>query len=253
MPPPHFQGRKRWYIYDELYLDHVSVTEFARAFEIKTRGQNFEALIIDMRAGRITNIGGEKPVEQIYREALQKVKVERSLESRSKLEQELAEAETRRAAAVSGIPERLRPRRQKRKLTDDDKSYEIVNVWERINMRMFIPGADNPKSGVAAVKEALAIDVGSGLSQLCFARGMLPNLEMELPKYHHKRVRGKITDEFTKKDDLRYLVCARPEWKKPNPPKRPMTGAARRLKEKRARLEGGPVHAVNFGPRSGNR
>lgn len=255
VPPPHYPGRQRWYVYDELYLDHVSVTEFARAFEIKTRGQNFEALIIDMRAGRITNIGGEKPVEQIYREALSKVKVRRSDEAISELEQKMIEDEKRRAAAVAGIPERARPRRKKRVLSEDVKNYEVVNVWDRVNTHMFIPGADNPKSGVAAVKEALAIDSGTNMSQLAFARGVLPNFEMEMSKYHHKRVKGKITDEFTKKDnhlcdDLRYLVCFRPEWKKPKPPKRPMTGAARRLQQKRARLEGGSSGTVNFGPRS---
>jgi len=255
LPPPHYPGRKRWYVYDELYLDHVSVTEFARAFELKTRNQNFEAWIIDMRAGRITNIGGEKPVEQIYREALSKVKVKMSDDAIAQMEEDMAKQEADRARRFEGIPARLRPKMKRRMSPKESDNHETVNVWERVNQRMFIPGADNPVAGVQAVREALAIDAGTGMSQLCFARGYLPNMEMNVSKYHHKRRKGKITDEFTMKnnhlcDTLRYLVTAKPEWKKPKAVKKILNGAQRRMREKLARLEGGSSGTINLGPRS---
>ena len=210
VPPPGV-FRQKWYLYDELYVERGSAAEFAKQMEVKTRGQSFEAFIIDMRAGRVTTYGGEKPVEQIYRDSFRKVTVK------------------------------------------DNK--EPVNIWERVNLSTFIPGADNPKAGVQAVKEALVIDSASESSQIVFARGRLPNLEREMEKYHHKRVKGKITDQLTEKDNhccdcVRYIVSFRPEHKRPAAVKKPMSAAAKRLRDKAARLDNGSSNTVNLGPRS---
>lgn len=227
VPPPGKYSYK-WYIYDELYLEKCSPTRFAEAFEIKTRGHSFEALIIDMRAGRVTTMGGEKPVEQIYREALSKVKARRNIPTENN---------------PSGRPAR-----------ESDK-FDVVNCWDRVKRQMFVAGADNPKAGISSVKEALQVQLSSGMSQVVFARGRLPNTEYEMAHYHHKRIKGKLTDELSKKDDhlmdcLRYLVCARPEWQRPKRVVRPATAAMKRLKAKQARLDSAQSNSVNLGPRS---
>lgn len=233
--PPLGKYTYRWYIYDEMYLEKSSATKFAEAFEVKTRGQSFEAWIIDMRAGRTTPTGGEKPVYMTYADALRAVRVRRQIPQSTRL------------------PEHVQ-HRLAREARESDK-FEITNCWERVKHQVFIPGADNPKAGITAVKEALTVQAHTGLSMLAFARGKLPNLEYEFDHYHHKRVKGKLTDEVAKKDDhlmdsLRYLVCARPEWQRPKKIVRPVTAALKRLRDKQARLDSQRSNSVNLGPRS---
>lgn len=220
IPPPGSPWQRRIYVYRELYVTNATPSSFAREFEIATRGEHFHCWLFDMRMGRVSTVGTEESVEMIYRKALAKV------------------------ATGSMLT-----------LPDGGHQAEVVSCWDRVTEKMFIPGVDNPRAGIQAVKEALSVNSVTGVSYICFARGRLPNMEMEFAKYHNRRVKGVVIDEPIKKNDhlmdgLRYLVCYRPEYHKPPQPQKPKTRIYNRLEEKRARLARAGSRVVNFGPRS---
>jgi hypothetical protein len=53
-------------IYDELYIRHCSAVVFAERFARAVEGQTFHSFIIDMRGGRITDIGSGRQVVEQY-------------------------------------------------------------------------------------------------------------------------------------------------------------------------------------------
>jgi hypothetical protein len=77
VPPPSHESHNHVFIYDELYIKRADAQIFAQALKgrIHPTGQRVRAAIIDHRAGRQTEIGSGRTVEQQYVEALQGVGV----------------------------------------------------------------------------------------------------------------------------------------------------------------------------------
>ena len=74
-PPSHMHGNKV-FIYDELYLRRCSAIIFAERLRVKLTGiPPLRAAIIDHAAGRQTEIGSGRTVEQQYSDALKSVAV----------------------------------------------------------------------------------------------------------------------------------------------------------------------------------
>lgn len=70
---PEFVGRK--YIYDELVIPNCNATIYGREMARKCGSQQFQAFIIDGRAGRITDMGSGRTLEEQYSVALKQNKV----------------------------------------------------------------------------------------------------------------------------------------------------------------------------------
>jgi hypothetical protein len=68
VPPPELG--ENYYIYKELYIENCNVEKFARAVEENTRSASFEVFVMDMQAGRSTQITGGTSVEGQYHEAM---------------------------------------------------------------------------------------------------------------------------------------------------------------------------------------
>lgn len=77
VPPP--SESKHIYIYDELYCHGKDVKAFAEMLEPKTRGQNFEAFIIDAHGSRKTEVGTGKTIAQHYADAFKAKGIKSSL------------------------------------------------------------------------------------------------------------------------------------------------------------------------------
>lgn len=70
VPPP-----EEWdhvLLYDELYIRQCDAEVFGEKMKQKTEGQVFQAFVMDMRGGRITDIGSGQPAFIQYRRALEK-------------------------------------------------------------------------------------------------------------------------------------------------------------------------------------
>lgn len=77
VPPPSDPRSDKVFLYDELYIKRASAQVFAERLKNKVHptGQRIRAALIDHRAGRQTEIGSGKTVEQQYVEALMGVGV----------------------------------------------------------------------------------------------------------------------------------------------------------------------------------
>ncbi len=71
VPPPGHPWSGRAVIYDELYIRRCDAKTFARRFKERVGEVPIEAAIIDMRAGRIKEIGSGVSHEEQYRRALE--------------------------------------------------------------------------------------------------------------------------------------------------------------------------------------
>jgi hypothetical protein len=104
----------------------------------------------------------------------------------------------------------------------------------------FLPGADDPKAGIEAVRNWLRIRP-DGSAYLRVAKGRCPQLRWEVQRYHYKRnARKEVTDEVEKRNDhlmdcLRYLAMYAPKWRKPKVAKSAESAAYRSLQAKLAR------------------
>lgn len=83
VPPPHFDVKRQpsLILYDEIAVPRIDAAETARLIVQKTRGQSFEAFIIDGHAGRQTSMGRGETTQQFYSQEFEK----RGLRSRSTL------------------------------------------------------------------------------------------------------------------------------------------------------------------------
>lgn len=71
VPPPSLNW-KHVILEDELYLPQCDAEKFAEAMLQKTRDRFFQAFVMDMQGGRLTDIGSGQPVWLQYRRALEK-------------------------------------------------------------------------------------------------------------------------------------------------------------------------------------
>lgn len=83
VPPPQFDLKRQPTLvaYDEIAVPRIDAAETARLIAQRTRGQSFEAFIIDGHAGRQTSMGRGETTQQFYSEEFEKYK----LRSRSTL------------------------------------------------------------------------------------------------------------------------------------------------------------------------
>jgi len=83
VPPPQFDVKRQpsLILYDEIAVPRIDAAETARLIVQKTRGQSFEAFIIDGHAGRQTSMGRGETTQQFYSQEFEK----RGLRSRSTL------------------------------------------------------------------------------------------------------------------------------------------------------------------------
>jgi hypothetical protein len=70
LPPPSHNLHGRVIVYDELYIKRCSASLFAERFKDKVGDHEIYACWIDHHAGRITEMGSGRTVEEQYREAL---------------------------------------------------------------------------------------------------------------------------------------------------------------------------------------
>jgi hypothetical protein len=75
IPPPSDPRHDKVFLYDELYIKRCSAQTFAERLKnrIHPTGQRIRAALVDHRAGRQTEIGSGRTIEQQYVEALQGV------------------------------------------------------------------------------------------------------------------------------------------------------------------------------------
>lgn len=118
----------------------------------------------------------------------------------------------------------------------------------------FSLGCDDVKAGILAVHGMMRARA-DGSIRLRVLRGMLPNFEYEVKRYHNKRVKGVLVDAPENRkashtlDCLRYLALYDPAWVKPVAPKPKLGGAAKAFRDKqkrRAGRDGGPY--IRLGP-----
>jgi len=75
VPPPEENAGNHVYLYDELYIQNADAEQFGQAMKRKAMGQEFHAFIIDNHAGRQTEIGSGRTIEEQYTDALRRHKV----------------------------------------------------------------------------------------------------------------------------------------------------------------------------------
>jgi hypothetical protein len=75
VPPPSSPMAGKVVLYDELYIKKCSAKKFAETLKTKLVHQDIQAAIIDHRAGRVTEIGSGKTVEEQYSAALKEAGV----------------------------------------------------------------------------------------------------------------------------------------------------------------------------------
>lgn len=119
----------------------------------------------------------------------------------------------------------------------------------------FMMACDDIEAGLLAVHGWLRTRE-DGTQKLRVFRGMLPNFEWEMKRYHNKREKGRVIDKPDQKrhthlmDTLRYLALRNPKYVKPRPKKAVATGARKAFldKQKRQKEQGGGAGYVRFGP-----
>lgn len=124
----------------------------------------------------------------------------------------------------------------------------------------FILAGDNIDAGTLAVRNLLRRRDNNTPPKLRVLRGVLPNFEWEIKRYHMLRVKGVITDKPDQKknnhlvDTLRYLAMCNPRYITPPVKSGPLRGslASYRAKMERKRQQDGPDY-VRLGPGSGKR
>jgi hypothetical protein len=75
VPPPGSPLAGKIVLYDELYIKKCSAKKFAEGLKAKLAVQDIQAAIIDHRAGRVTEIGSGRTVEEQYSAALKEAGV----------------------------------------------------------------------------------------------------------------------------------------------------------------------------------
>ena len=139
------------------------------------------------------------------------------------------------------------------------EALAAVGVRSVLSGPSLLPGSDDVASGILAVKSLLRARA-DGPPRLRVLRGALPNFEYEIARYHHKRVRGVVSDQPEQRqashllDCFRYLALLGPKWVRPRPALTRPKGARKAYLDKRKRRReetGGPF--IRLGPGGGRR
>lgn len=136
------------------------------------------------------------------------------------------------------------------------RALERHRVSSELTGHGFKWGSDDPEAGRLAFRGWLLVRPDS-TTKLRVFRDRCPNFINEIERYHHKRVKGVITDEVEKKRDhlmdcARHLAMYDPKYHKPKPAgkrENPILALLRKKKEKRLHKEG--RRGVHLGPGGG--